>query len=57
VVTAAFYGGLGAAPGVLLGNPALAGYLVLACSYALEPSVSTLSHPVCIYLPGGTGSR
>jgi hypothetical protein len=53
VVTATSYGGLGAALGVPLGNPALAGYLVLAWSYAPEPSVSTLSHPVCIYLPGG----
>jgi hypothetical protein len=57
VVTAAFYGGLGAAPGVLLGNPVLAGYLVLAWSYALEPSVSTLSYPVCVTCLAGTGSR
>ena len=52
-VAAALCGLLGAAAGVILRNPALAACVIVLWSYAAEPFISTLSHNVYIYLPGG----
>ncbi len=46
-------GGVGAALGVALGDPALAGLTVVVWSYALEPFISSLSYSIYVYLPGG----
>jgi len=52
-VAAALCGVLGAAAGVLLRNAALAACVIALWGYAVEPFISTLSHNVYIYLPGG----
>jgi len=52
-IAAALSGLLGAAAGIILRNPALAACVIVLWSYAAEPFISTLSHRIYIYLPGG----